>query len=428
MNQLQLAACIHVGLSKILKSQFHGLKRLIEAFPNLLKLGGDHSFNPHVHLARPPSKGGMGMGTTGVISVPPLPMQSLYPRSASAASSPISVSPVSSSSSNPTQTPPATSSDTIATVRVDSDRYVATPSIGMGRTVVEDVSVRKGALSFAGSGLYGQNKVSISQSFLAHSAPSVYQSSTGGPSPSQLPYGHTPSLRTGSPGAMFGQSESALEALHYGQAGEAAGNESSYRSLEDPSYLGAHSRNWSDTFDQGGGEVGPPYPRGDFFFQSQAPSENPNSQWNPRPMSSYDQGPRRPSAPYSRHTTTEPYGRSTEPSGAPPASYFADEFSDQQRGLNAPRGGPSYGGYSVWSGRDDGYAHGEGPPGHMLSRSGPRGSFTGPTAREYGQGLGPGVGMEMGMDFGGRRSAPRQSAFQVDRRRQGPGPSHGGRW
>lgn len=38
------------NLSKVLKSQFRGLKRLIEGYPQLLRLGDDHSFNPHVHL------------------------------------------------------------------------------------------------------------------------------------------------------------------------------------------------------------------------------------------------------------------------------------------------------------------------------------------------------------------------------------------
>jgi hypothetical protein len=34
----------------VLKSQFRGLKKLIEGYPNMLRLGGDHSFNPHVYL------------------------------------------------------------------------------------------------------------------------------------------------------------------------------------------------------------------------------------------------------------------------------------------------------------------------------------------------------------------------------------------
>ena len=41
-------------LSKVLKSQFHGLKRLIECYSHILRLGDDHSFNPHVHLVRHP--------------------------------------------------------------------------------------------------------------------------------------------------------------------------------------------------------------------------------------------------------------------------------------------------------------------------------------------------------------------------------------
>ena len=36
----------------MLKSKFHGLKRLIEGYPDLLRLGEEHSFNPHVYLAR----------------------------------------------------------------------------------------------------------------------------------------------------------------------------------------------------------------------------------------------------------------------------------------------------------------------------------------------------------------------------------------
>jgi len=39
------------NLSRVLKSQFRGLKKLIEGYPHMLKLGGDHSFNPHVYLA-----------------------------------------------------------------------------------------------------------------------------------------------------------------------------------------------------------------------------------------------------------------------------------------------------------------------------------------------------------------------------------------
>ena len=38
----------------MLKSQFRGLKKLIEAYPNMLRLGGDHSFNPHVYLVESP--------------------------------------------------------------------------------------------------------------------------------------------------------------------------------------------------------------------------------------------------------------------------------------------------------------------------------------------------------------------------------------
>jgi hypothetical protein len=38
-------------LSRVLKSQFRGLKKLIEGYPHMLRLGGDHSFNPHVYLA-----------------------------------------------------------------------------------------------------------------------------------------------------------------------------------------------------------------------------------------------------------------------------------------------------------------------------------------------------------------------------------------
>jgi len=43
------------NLSRILKSQFRGLKKLIEGYPSSLMVGGDHNFNPHVYLAR--SKG-----------------------------------------------------------------------------------------------------------------------------------------------------------------------------------------------------------------------------------------------------------------------------------------------------------------------------------------------------------------------------------
>jgi len=39
------------NLSRVLKAQFRGLKKLIEGYPHMLKLGGDHSFNPHVYLA-----------------------------------------------------------------------------------------------------------------------------------------------------------------------------------------------------------------------------------------------------------------------------------------------------------------------------------------------------------------------------------------
>lgn len=42
-------------LSRVLKSQFRGLKKLIEGYPNMLRLGGDHSFNPHVYLVESPS-------------------------------------------------------------------------------------------------------------------------------------------------------------------------------------------------------------------------------------------------------------------------------------------------------------------------------------------------------------------------------------
>ena len=40
------------NLSRILKSQFRGLKKLIEGYPSSLMVGGDHNFNPHVYLAR----------------------------------------------------------------------------------------------------------------------------------------------------------------------------------------------------------------------------------------------------------------------------------------------------------------------------------------------------------------------------------------
>jgi hypothetical protein len=40
-----------LDLSRVLKSQFRGLKKLIEGYPHMLRLGGDHSFNPHVYLA-----------------------------------------------------------------------------------------------------------------------------------------------------------------------------------------------------------------------------------------------------------------------------------------------------------------------------------------------------------------------------------------
>lgn len=39
------------NLSRVLKAQFRGLKKLIEGYPHMLRLGGDHSFNPHVYLA-----------------------------------------------------------------------------------------------------------------------------------------------------------------------------------------------------------------------------------------------------------------------------------------------------------------------------------------------------------------------------------------
>lgn len=39
------------NLSRVLKSQFRGLKKLIEGYPHMLRLGGDHSFNPHVYLS-----------------------------------------------------------------------------------------------------------------------------------------------------------------------------------------------------------------------------------------------------------------------------------------------------------------------------------------------------------------------------------------
>eukprot|EP01041_Mallomonas_annulata_P000479 gene479-895_t len=49
------------NLSKVLKSQFRGLKRLIEGYPHLLRLGDDHSFNPHVHLVSRQSLGARAM-------------------------------------------------------------------------------------------------------------------------------------------------------------------------------------------------------------------------------------------------------------------------------------------------------------------------------------------------------------------------------
>lgn len=44
---------LYTDLSRVLKAQFRGLKKLIEGFPHMLKLGGDHSFNPHVYVVDP---------------------------------------------------------------------------------------------------------------------------------------------------------------------------------------------------------------------------------------------------------------------------------------------------------------------------------------------------------------------------------------
>ena len=49
-----------VDLSRVLKSQFRGLKKLIENNPNMLRLGGDHSFNPHVYLVDSPVESSRG--------------------------------------------------------------------------------------------------------------------------------------------------------------------------------------------------------------------------------------------------------------------------------------------------------------------------------------------------------------------------------
>ena len=45
------------NLSRILKSQFRGLKKLIEGYPSSLIVGGDHNFNPHVYLAKTKTPG-----------------------------------------------------------------------------------------------------------------------------------------------------------------------------------------------------------------------------------------------------------------------------------------------------------------------------------------------------------------------------------
>ena len=51
-------------LSKVLKSQFHGLKKLIEGYPDLLRLGADHTFNPRVHIVLQPQAAAGPRGLT----------------------------------------------------------------------------------------------------------------------------------------------------------------------------------------------------------------------------------------------------------------------------------------------------------------------------------------------------------------------------